>query len=59
MVSASVSISLASFTVALLGALVYAFSKNTKAAELGRLAFAVALLAFLLHLQAVGTLKLP
>ena len=37
-----------SLLVALVGALVYALSSNGKVSELGRLAFAVGLLAFLL-----------
>lgn len=37
-----------SLLVALVGALAYALSKNAKVAELGRLAYAVGLLVFLL-----------
>lgn len=37
-----------SLLVAVIGALVYALSQNAKVGELGRLAYAVGLLAFLL-----------
>ncbi len=44
-----------SLLVALVGALVYALSSNSKVGELGRLAFAVGLLAFLLGAPAALT----
>jgi len=50
-----------SLLVAVIGLLVYVLSANPKVAELGRLAFAVGLLAFLLCLchsgQTFGILK--
>lgn len=41
-----------SLLVAVLGAFVYALSSNAKLAELGRISFAMGLLAFLLQLPA-------
>ena len=44
-----------SLLIALLGALVYAFSVNPKLAELGRIAFGAGLLAFLICICHAGS----
>jgi hypothetical protein len=45
-----------SLLIALIGALVYGLSQNSKVAELGRIAFAFGLLVFLWHFNGSLTL---